>query len=306
MSQPGLSVGLVDLLSILVRNLLSLVVLVLLLLERGVLSDGGVSLGVELLEVLDLGGLESLVPLGEVSVVSVLGFFLEVIHVSLDVVAEDVVSQNLGLPVHVLTGLLNLASLSLDLFLGLRVTGESLVLMGDVETSVNTSLEGSVDLSTGGGSLETDIEEALEGSSLSLVVVDIVVFSIGLLNTLVHRVHANLGEESSGGEETSAVSSRVVGETSGDTVSVELGGGGLGKDLISSESGIDNLDDDLGVGSSDDESVLLGVVLVLVLLDESSSHVVVGLALSSSLVLDLVSGGVCLVLDNLYESHLMY
>jgi len=70
---------------------------------------------------------------------------------------------------------------------------------------------------------------------------------------------------------------------------VQLSGGGLAQDLVSGERGVDDLNDDLLQGSSDDESVLLGVVLVLVLLDQSPSHVVVGLAFSSALVLHLVS-----------------
>lgn len=75
-SQPGLSVRLEDLLSNLVGNNFSLDVLVNNLLEAGILSNSGVSLGVKLFEVLDLGGLESLIPLGELFVIDILGVLL--------------------------------------------------------------------------------------------------------------------------------------------------------------------------------------------------------------------------------------
>ena len=64
----------------------------------------------------------------------------------------------------------------------------------------------------------------------------------------------------------------------------------MAEDSIALDGSVDDLDDDSAVGSSNSESVLLGVVLVLVLLNESSSGLVVGLSLSSPPVLDLESG----------------
>jgi len=60
---------------------------------------------------------------------------------------------------------------------------------------------------------------------------------------------------------------------------------------------------DVLVGEADDEAVLGGLVLILVLDDEPSSGIVVSLALSSSFELDLVALEVRLVLHNLNESH---
>ena len=60
---------------------------------------------------------------------------------------------------------------------------------------------------------------------------------------------------------------------------------------------------ELGVSSSDNESVLSGVILVLILTSQSSSGVVIGLSLSSSLWLDLHSLAVCLGFDVLDECH---
>ena len=77
----------------------------------------------------------------------------------------------------------------------------------------------------------------------------------------------------------------------------------MSKDSIALNGGIDDLNDDAGVGSPDAQSVLLGVVLVLVLLDESSSGLVVSLSLASASELDLISGVVRSGLHGLDECH---
>ena len=70
---------------------------------------------------------------------------------------------------------------------------------------------------------------------------------------------------------------------------LRLSGFGSAEDSISGHGGEDNLADDLGAGLSDDKSVLLGVVLVLVLAGQPTSGEVVGLSLSPSLWLYLHS-----------------
>lgn len=77
----------------------------------------------------------------------------------------------------------------------------------------------------------------------------------------------------------------------------------MAEDSVTLDGGKDNLDDDLCAGSSDTESVFLGLILVLILLNKSSSGLVVGLSLSSSSVLDLESGEVRSCLDGLDECH---
>jgi len=56
----------------------------------------------------------------------------------------------------------------------------------------------------------------------------------------------------------------------------------LAKDSVSVEVGVNNLADNLGAGSSHNESVFLGVVFALFLADQSLSGVVIGLSFSSS------------------------
>ena len=278
----------------------------------GVLSDLSVNLLVESLGVGDLCLGEACLPLGELLLEEILVLLLEEVHVGLHVVAQDVVSVLLGVVGAVGLALFDdlLASLSGGGLLLLKVVaGEALGVVGHVDASVNCTLEGSEDSVAGGGSHETDVEESAEGSLLfvdSLGAVDIEEFSVGSLNTLVETVKLEVFEESTGNEETGGVGGGVVGETSLETESLELLGVSLSEDFIALDGGEDDLNDDAGVGSSDAQSVLLGVVLVLVLLDESSSGLVVSLSLASASELDLISGVVRSGLHGLDECHVKY
>jgi hypothetical protein len=278
----------------------------------GVLSDLGVDLLVEGLEV---GGLA--LGHGSFPALELLGVFifvglLEEFHVVLDVDSVDVVSVLLGVVDVGLGGLLGgcFSSLSsggsslLDV-----VAGESLGVMGNEDSSVNGALHGSEDSVSSGGSNETDIEESLERSSFLLdevLLVEVEEFSISSLNSLVEGVHAEVSEQSSGEQETGRVGSGVVGKTTVEAESSELEGISLAEDSISLDGGEDDLGDDSLVGSSDNKSVLLGFVLVLVLLNKSSSGVVVSLSLSSSSEFDLESRVVGSCLDNFEETHIKY
>ena len=76
--------------------------------------------------------------------------------------------------------------------------------------------------------------------------------------------------------------------------------------MITSEGGVDNLAYDLGAGAADNESELLAVVLVLVLEDEVTTGLVVGLSFASASVLDLESGVVRSGLHGLDECHVNF
>ena len=234
--------------------------------------------------------------LGEVSLVLLGIFAFHGSHVFSHVSAHDVVSVSFGIEA-----------------LGVRVvTRESLLRVGDVESTVSGTLHGSEESSTGGGGSHTDIQESLEGSSVIIQLSDKVLLltSYGrhdvtsdLSVTYVQVSHAKLGEESSSAEKASAVSSSVVLKADGQTVSRELLGGSVSHHLITDDVGEDDLASDESVGESDNKSVLGGVVLVLVLVNQSTTSVVIGLTLSSSSILDLVSLVVSFVLDNFHERH---
>jgi hypothetical protein len=273
----------------------------------GLGANGGVDLGVEFLHVLDLGGNEALLPLREL-LLEVSGvLLLEGVVVGLDVTTENVglelgsVEGGLGLlDLRGLSALVGLSSLLLKF-----EAGETLLGVGNEETSISGTLHGTEGTVTGGGANETNIEESLEGLTVLDIVGDGEELTVDLLLSFVERVHLLEVKETAGSEETSGVSSGVVGETSSETVLAELSRGSLGHDAVTREGGEDDLADDLGGGAAHAETVLLGVVLVFVLEDETATGLEVGLSFSSAAVLGLVTGAVSFVLLDFDECHLV-
>jgi len=177
------------------------------------------------------------------------------------------------------------------------VTGESLLGVGNVQTTIGGSLEGSKETVSGGGGLQTNIQEGAEGALVVIDLLDVVGLlvvlggdnlTIDLGVSLVKIVESDLLEETAGAEETGAVGSCVVLQTDGESVTAELGGLSLAEDAITIDESVSDLADYLGVGETDDESVLGGLVLVLVLSTQSLSCTIIGLTLTSASELDLV------------------
>jgi len=252
-------------------------------------SDVGVNISPHLLDIIrSLSGLDVL---GELGLVLLLVSLLEVSHVISNVSSEDVLAKNGGIEV-----------------LGVSVvTRETLVLVRDLETSVNSTLHGTEDTGTSGGVVETNVEENVEWTT-ALGFLNKEVLSIRLALADVLLVKTELGEDTTSSKETSGVGSGVVLLAGlGVDVSSILGqlmGVGSSKDDIAVEGSIGDLASDILVGETDDKSVLRGVVLVLVLSDQSLTGLVVGLALTSTSELDLEALVVSLVLDDLDEWHL--
>lgn len=144
-------------------------------------------------------------------------FLLKRLHVLGNVATNDVLLEDLGVEL-----------------LGLGVvTRESLLVVGDEDTTVRGTLHGTEDTGTSRSASETYIEVALEGTGLVVTEgLDELEFTSGLNNTLVLVGKAKLGEGSSGNEETGSVTSGPVGETVLDAVSGELLGGGVGEDNV--------------------------------------------------------------------------
>ena len=120
--------------------------------------------------------------------------------------------------------------------------------------------------------------------------------------SLVDVIESNLLEETAGTEKTGAVGGGVVLQTNGKSVSAELSGLSLAEDAISIDQGVSDLADNLGVGETDNKTVLRRLVLVLVLGTQSLSLAVVGLTLASASELDLITREVRLTLSLLNEN----
>lgn len=111
---------------------------------------------------------------------------------------------------------------------------ESLLVVGDEDTTIRGTLHGTEDSVTGRGSSETDIEVGLEWPWLVLTKgLNKLELSRWLGETLVLVGEAELGESSSGDKETGGVSGGPVGQSVLDTVSLKLPRRGVGEDDIS-------------------------------------------------------------------------
>ena len=73
--------------------------------------------------------------------------------------------------------------------------------------------------------------------------------------------------------------------------------------MVTSDGCVVNRADDALVGAADGESVLLGVVLVLVLEDEAATGLVIGLSFAATAVFGLVAAAIGVALENLDEWH---
>ena len=182
--------------------------------------------------------------------------------------------------------------------------------MGDVESTVTSSLEYSVNSVSDGGSDESDIEDGLERSLVLVVCLgkgsNIVVLSINGLSTLVESVEPELLEQSSGNEETSAVRRCVVGESSLESESLELVGVSMAEHSVTLKGGVDNLGDALGVSESDHKSIFIATELVHILENHPLSCVVVSLSFSPPSELGLVSLKVLSRFNLLNVAHFVF
>jgi hypothetical protein len=239
---------------------------------EGVLTDGLVGIGVDLLKITSLDLVVDV--LDELGLVALLILIGEGLHVLSDVTTDNVVLEGLGVEL-----------------LGLNVvTGETAVGVGDEDTTVGGTLHGSEDTVTGGGADKTNIKEGLEGTALAIIGLDGLgesVLTSGLLDTLELLIKTELLEDTAGKEKTGSVGSSPVGQTLINAVLGELVGVGSGEDLVTGDLGVDDLGNDVTVGEADNHAVLGRVVLVLGLGDQALASIVVGLTLAAATVLSL-------------------
>jgi len=259
----------------------------------GVLADSFVDL---LVETLNIGGLEGSTELGEFENLLVGVFLLlvsDLLHPVGDVSTEDAFAEDLGV----------------EGALGLVEAGEAVGLVGNGDTTINNTLHDSEDLGTSGGAGKTNVEDGAEGEAAFTFVVLLVtgfdVFTVSLV-TVELVGDLELGEGAASEEETGGVGGGVVGETVRETEGGEFVGVGGLEDLITDDFSVDDLGDDIAVGEADDEAVLGGTVLGLVLEDHLAAGAEVSLTFTATAVLDLVTLEVSLVLDELDEGHFFF
>jgi len=160
--------------------------------------DLGVDFSEEFFEALDLGGFKSLLNSRELEGESFRVVGLQFFHVVINVNSENSISVDLGFVFGVIT--IN------------GVSGESLGVVGNIETSISGSLKGSEDSVSDGGVGKSNIKNSLERSSFSLVFFNAVVFSVNSGGSRVQLFEGSFFKKSSSTEQSSGISGSVVGE----------------------------------------------------------------------------------------------
>ncbi len=275
---------------------------VLLLRDKlGVCANVGVNLLVQGLQVVavDSGGDK----LGKALLVQIV-VGLQQLHVGGNVSSENVLAE-LG---------------SVELVLLLVVSDKALGRVRDGESSVDGTLEGGKELGAGGGGLESDVEQGgkgahrlVDGLAVALAADLFAVGGLGVekelagggLDALVLGVEAELLEQTAGEQQAGAVGGGVVGEADSEAVARigQLARVGGTQHAVALDGGVDNLRDDVLVGEAHHKAILGSVVLVLVLNGQTTTSLIVSLALASATILHLKPLEIGLVLDNFHESH---
>merc|ERR1719431_2008509 len=137
--------------------------------------------------------------------------------------------------------------------------------VGDVKTSINSALQSSKHLCSGGSPGESYIETSSESSGSIVIVFDTIHVSVNVGVSLVNRVQVELLQDPSGEEQSSAVAGSVVGKTHLDPVPGQLVAVRGADDNVPLQPGVGNLAANISVGEAHDHPVLGCVVLVLVL-----------------------------------------
>merc|ERR1719300_1070171 len=183
------------------------------------------------------------------------------------------------------------------------VPWESLFRVWNIESTINGTFQGSKDLSTGGGSGETNVQAGSECSGTIIIVFNTIHLSVDISVALVDRVEAELLEDSSSQEQSSAVACSIVGKPNFNSISGQLMTVSSANNDVSFKSSIGNLAADVSVGRSDNHPVLGCIILVLVLNYKTFASIEISLSFTPPAELDLETLEVSLVLNNLDERH---
>lgn len=111
-----------------------------------------------------------------------------------DVGTEDVLAENVSLELLALSVITN-------------ITGNA---VGNINSSINASLEGGEDLRTSAGALETSVQHSVEGAGSVSEGLNVVVLTVDLGLALVFVSKTELGKGSAGKQQTGCVSCKSI------------------------------------------------------------------------------------------------
>mmetsp|Transcript_32902 Transcript_32902/g.75764 ORF Transcript_32902/g.75764 Transcript_32902/m.75764 type:complete len:334 (+) Transcript_32902:300-1301(+) len=223
-------------------------------------------------------------------------FLIEVFHVFSYVSSKDAFTMHVGIV------LLGVPIVSRKTFFG----------MGNVQTSIGGTLEGTKDAIARSGGLAADVQEATEGALVLVDLIHIVLFliilgthhlTIDFCVSLVGVIQSELLQETPGDQQSRAVGSSVVLESDLESIAMQFLRVGLAEDTVTIHQGVHDLADHLTIGEAHHQTVFGGLVLVLVLATETLALTVIGLALPTTAKLDLITGEVGLVFLDFDKHH---
>mmetsp|Transcript_121049 Transcript_121049/g.189905 ORF Transcript_121049/g.189905 Transcript_121049/m.189905 type:complete len:258 (+) Transcript_121049:262-1035(+) len=228
----------------------------------------------------------------EVSLIFRWIFFLHHLHVLLDVIAQDTVLVSLSV-------VLRIGALLLCRF----VSREILRVVRNVQPSIHCSLECSPHASAHTRASDTDVKDTLQGALISLLILNVKFFSIGLLLPFEGIIETELLQGAPCDEQSSRIRCCIVLVAARNAKLLQLSGCSLRYNFISSNRRVGDLANDLSVREADNKTVLLVVVLVLVLANHLSASLEIRLAFATTTLLHLESLKEGCVLQDLDESH---
>lgn len=133
--------------------------------------------------------------LAELTLVGIFVLFLQGAHIIGDVLTEDV----------------RTVDFSVEALVFSAVAWETLDGMGDIEATIDSTLHGTEDTSTSGGTSQTNIQVATECSWAIIDWFDQVFFTGHIGTSSVQSIQAKLVQDAAGSQQSSAVGSSVVG-----------------------------------------------------------------------------------------------
>ena len=197
---------------------------------------------------------------------------LEFTHVFGNMVTEYVFTKNFGIKTILL----------------LIISREALIRMRNIKSSIDSTLHGGKDFGTSSGATKTDIEIGLKGTGAVFLV------KFGFVKT-------EISQDAASTEKTSAIGGSIIGKANLNTIVGKLVSIGRSNDKVSLNLGVYNLADNISIGETNNQTILGGIVLVLVLNDQAFASIVISLALTASAILDLEAFEISLVFNSLDE-----
>src|SRR5512142_230954 len=230
---------------------------------------------------------------GRIGTNRLVGFFVDFFKIistdsQLDVTAElafeaffIILLQGAHVIGNMLTEDMGTVNISVEALSFSGVTGETLNGVRDVQTTIDSTLHGTEDTGTSGGTSQTNIQITTESTGTVIDGFNVVFFTGDFSATTIQRVQAQFVQDTAGNQQTGTVSGSVVGQTNLNTVFGQFMGVGSAYNAITFNAGEGNLYGDVLVGQTYNQTVFGCVVLVLVLEDQAFTGIVIGFTLTT-------------------------